>query len=365
MESKSKRAPSTFYGIQALRGLAACMVVAHHATDLWSMSIPSLPGGWYTGQAGVDIFFVISGFVMAVSSMGRDEGPSFAWEFLKRRILRIVPLYWILTSLMLMKLVLVQAHPSFGHGSEHVLTTWQYVISSYLFVPYRNSIGIIAPVLEVGWTLSFEMLFYLLFTTALALKVGVLRFLTPVLLVLAAIGLFYNPNWPSFAILANPLLLEFLAGLWLGSAIQNGFQVRTSISAIVGIAGIVGFLIFPEPSNLQRFLMWGIPAFFIVASMATLESRFGPQVPKWAQLLGDASYSLYLSHMLSFAICYKLLTKLHLLASSTGGMRDEVYTTLICLGISIPFSLLLYSFIEKPMNTGLRRHFIKQRRPAS
>ena len=159
----------TFRGIQALRGFAAALVVVLHATGQPFGMEASKPWVWMRGHAGVDIFFVISGFVMAISATG--QGRPTAGEFLRRRILRIVPLYWIFTLVMLAKILAVKVHPGLGRDVVHLQTPIGYVLASLFFIPYRNSQGDIAPVLAVGWTLSFEMLFYLLFALALKWKV--------------------------------------------------------------------------------------------------------------------------------------------------------------------------------------------------
>lgn len=355
--NRANSTSSTFYGIQALRGVAACMVVCHHGTQLWSINVDGRPHYWETGAAGVDIFFIISGFVMAVSSMGKGSGPLAAWDFLKRRLIRVVPLYWILTTLMLLKVVLVALHPNLGHGLDHLSISVPYVIASYFFIPIRDSHGSILPLLEVGWTLFFEMFFYLWFTLALALRISIVRLLTPALLTLAAIGCLYKDSWPTITFLANPLLLEFLAGLWLGWAIKRGFWINTHLSVLLGIAGIVAFFALPAPSALTRPVMWGIPAFLVILSSIMLEKRVGKSLPSGLLLVGDASYSLYLSHALTFTICYQILARLHILPSGIAHVQDEIVTALVCLIVSVPVSLLLYRFIENPLNKKLRKRF--------
>lgn len=350
-DSLTTMKPRTFFGIQALRAVAACMVVIFHACELWGTHAGGEhhPITWPTGAVGVDIFFIISGFVMAVSSINKGDGLSSAWNFMKRRIVRIVPLYWIVTSFMLIKLLILKRNPNFGNGSQHALITLPYVISSYLFIPYCNSIGKIVPLVDVGWTLSFEMLFYLLFAAALAFRIGVVRFLTPTLALLAIIGIFCRPDWPSIMTLASPLLLEFLAGLWLGSFVLSGKRMNIRSAAALGVIGIVLLGVLPNPSALMRPAIWGIPSFLIVLSSVMLEAQYGRLLPKWSLLLGNASYSLYLSHLLSFSLCYKVITAFHVLPTASVRFQDEVFTVLICLGISIPVSLLFYRFVEKPI----------------
>src|ERR1700677_21742 len=150
-----------FRGIQILRGLAACMVVVHHATQMWSQSVTRITGlpVWWTGAAGVDIFFVISGFVMAVSTIGREHKTHPARSFLERRIIRIFPLYWIVSAVLLLKVAALEWHPQLAGSSPHVHVTFGYLLASFLLIPYRDSLGNILPLLIAGWTLSYEMFF--------------------------------------------------------------------------------------------------------------------------------------------------------------------------------------------------------------
>src|SRR5580698_4620797 len=151
----------TFAGIQMLRGLAALMVVFHHATQWWADYVDQVNShyAWGSGASGVDIFFVISGFVMAVSTIGREHKTHPARSFLERRLIRVAPLYWLATALILAKTLIVNSHPELGNGPHASATSLSYIFSSFLFIPYRNSVGTIQPLLLVGWTLSYEMFF--------------------------------------------------------------------------------------------------------------------------------------------------------------------------------------------------------------
>jgi peptidoglycan/LPS O-acetylase OafA/YrhL len=349
------KSSSTFNGIQVLRGIAAGMVVIHHASILWSDHTAGniRPAYWSLGAAGVDIFFVISGFVMAISTIGKGDGPGAAKTFIERRFVRIYPLYWLITTVLLVKMLLVQMHPGLG-AVEHGALTMGYIVSSYLLIPYINSLGDTSPLLTVGWTLSYEMFFYLCFAGALATRRSVVKVVTATLLVVMLIGIFHKDSWPGFTVLASPMLFEFLAGLWLGRALQNGFRINATISALLGIAGIIGFLAFPH-YGAMRFLTWGLPALLVVTSTVMLEDRFKGPLVQWFLLLGDASYALYLSHELSFSLCLKLLMLGHILPAPGAGWRYEVVTVLTCLIISIFVALALHLFVEKPINAKLRR----------
>jgi exopolysaccharide production protein ExoZ len=339
-----------------LRGLAACMVVLFHATQIWSIHVVNQQNSlaWIRGGAGVDIFFVISGFVMMVSSSGM-QGAHPGRDFLERRWIRIAPLYWIITSVVLMQLLL-QSHPEPQSGSKQLVVSLPYVVSSYLFIPYRNSLGSTEPLLSVGWTLSFEMFFYFLFAAGLALRISVVRFLAPIMVTLVIVGNFRQHTWPALTVLANPLLLEFLAGVLLGYAVLQGVRLQWQVAMLLGVLGLVAIPILPAVGGLLiRILIWGVPALLIVMSGVMLEDRFGKSVPRWALLLGDASYSLYLSHLLVMSMAGALLVRLHVLAFGVTGRPYKAITILVCVSLSIFGSLLLYWWVENPLNKTLRR----------
>jgi exopolysaccharide production protein ExoZ len=141
---------SEFQGVQALRGLAACMVVVYHSTQLWSEHVGA-GGTWFNGLSGVDIFFVISGFVMTVSTRGKKgHGPHAARDFMERRLVRLVPMYWLITFLTVLKLYAIRLFPKMENVGPHISLTVGYIVSSLLFWPYRNSLGNIAPIVQVG-----------------------------------------------------------------------------------------------------------------------------------------------------------------------------------------------------------------------
>lgn len=296
------------------------MVVIYHAMELCKAQHSF-------GASGVDIFFVISGFVMAISYLGKTT-MSVA-EFACHRLIRIVPLYWSMTCLALIKL-------SFGvvrEGGASVQITPAFVITSFLFIPYKNSLGDTQPVLPPGWTLNYEMFFYLLFALALLLKIDVAKFLTPVMLVLVGLGFFYP------AALFDAILVEFLAGLLLGYAVHRGFNMPTAWACLSGIFGIV-FLFLHGP----RVATWGLSAFFIVQCFVMLEGKI--KVPASLIKLGDISFSLYLSHYLFIAPLVRLCTRFNL----------SMYSIIdICLLSSIFIAVVVYRYLETPLTGFFKR----------
>jgi peptidoglycan/LPS O-acetylase OafA/YrhL len=311
------------------------MVVVYHVSKEAVDRIDGLPATlvWKSGEAGVDIFFAISGLVMGITYY---RGAPQSWrDFFSRRIIRIVPMYWIATTL---KLAAAFAIPVLAVHSR--FEPW-HTLASYLFIPAKNPDGSIYPVLWVGWTLNFEMLFYILFAVALAIRMQLLSFLSTTIGLLAIAGLARSSDWPAFLRLLDPILLEFLCGVWLASRIAKGLTLSSARCMLLALAGII--LIFIAPDNTDesaaRVIFWGIPAFAIVTAAAA--TRWSP--PAWLMQLGDASYSIYLFHGFAMTITGVAMKRLPsgamaLLLCSLGGVV-----------LSAVVGLAAFKFVETPI----------------
>lgn len=281
--------------LQVLRAVAASAVVVGHC------------GGFALGSAGVDLFFVISGFIIATVAPGRS--PS---EFLSARVWRIYPIYYVYLL------------PWFGVAIWAGLATWQGTLTSLTLWPVYGEV--VRPYLKVAWTLTFEMLFYV--SAAATLRYGS----RAVLLAFAAclLGFQFFPN-PLLGFLGNPMIFEFLAGVFIARL------PRSEAGGLLIPVGIVLFALsdaarFAEPPSaidasvsIYRVLAWGIPAALIVYGGICLE-RFA-KVPLLV-LVGDASYTIYLSHLMLSLLPFIWWAEAPLL-----------------IGIGV----LLYLLIERPM----------------
>jgi len=351
--AKSRGVPAspTYRGVQVLRGVAACMIVLLHASENWAVATRgSDAAAWWNGTGGVDIFFVISGFVMAVSAVGKGSGGKAAWRFFERRLVRILPLYWLITTFLLVKIEL-----GFVKSSVLQHVPLAMAICSYLLIPHWNSSGTTFPILAPGWTLSFEMFFYLCLAAALWSRKNVLVLMTVGLGFLTVAGAFRTDHWPALTVLLSPLLLEFLAGLWLGRLIQSGRGINPRLAgplAVVALAA-VWFLPLPSSHGLQR-LEWGVCGMLAVYAAAVLEDRLGARIPRWSLLIGDASYSIYLSHAPLLGLYIFLLKKAHVLVPGRVRVEDEAITMLVSLVLSTVIGILVYKLVELPMNNRLR-----------
>ena len=210
---QSARMQKNVLTIQYLRGIAAAIVVTSH--------MPSSPDAEYTslttlGDFGVDIFFIISGFVMWYTTVEVGLTPLRFWQ---RRIIRIVPLYWFFLTILAIPALLV---PQAFNSTKITLGN---SIKSFLFVPHYHIVQhIIAPILIPGWSLNYEMFFYFLFGLALLVKPIPLRFysLTAVLIGLILAGHVFQPTDPILATYTNPSLLMFIEGMVLAIVYRSG-----------------------------------------------------------------------------------------------------------------------------------------------
>ncbi len=216
----------TWLSIQHLRGFAALSVVLFHACQ-WSQI------DFATGQAGVDVFFVISGFVMWTATTGEPVRP---FEFLKRRVIRVVPLYWLITVVLAAGVLLFPAR------FPDLAVTPGHLALSLAFVQHMNPAGYPFPLLAPGWTLNYEAVFYLAFAGLLWLpEARRLVALTFTLMVLAFAGFAWPP---AYQMLLNPLFLEFLGGVWLARMAQTG---RRRLEADTGPPGARRRVLFDLP----------------------------------------------------------------------------------------------------------------------
>lgn len=349
--------------IQALRGLAVMAVVLIHIQLYFSnkLQMPALLPQFNIGAASVDVFFVISGFIMVYASERLFGQPGGMRIYFLRRIARIVPMYWAASTILLVYVLLRYDSVSAVAGGAKA----DYVIASYLFYPYLRPDGWGAPLLGVGWTLNFEVFFYTLFGLLIAFsRRTVVTVIGAVFCVLIAIQfLFSLPN--PFAYWFSPLIIEFVFGMGIAHAYRIGVRLPPWLQWTLIAAGLAGLgyawhqAFFFEPTSLLRVLYWGLPALLIVGPFALAEKRV-PHNLFWrvSGLLGDASYSIYLVHTLTLGVPVLLLGRWIAPASA-----PWFYLACILVATTIP-SLLVYVYVEKPITEALQRMIEKSRRRA-
>jgi len=252
------------------------MVVAVHIFNYGLVAIEDQTFVHWLKQ-GVAIFFVISGFVMVTSTKGRTIGPL---EFMRKRFLRIAPLYWVLTIAWLAFV------PGWDVG---------HLVGSLLFLPSPDPVtgAMRSPVLEPGWSLNFEMFFYLVFAAILLLPEKMRFWVAAIALGLFSLSVQWFELPPYIAYFAGPLLLLFVAGMALAR-----FDLRLPIW--VSAAGFVGLATLPQFTD-SFMLSVFVPTVAIVAGARSLDGYLREW--KLPSLLADASYAIYLSHLFTLQIC--------------------------------------------------------------
>ncbi|HVJ42080.1 MAG TPA: acyltransferase [Dongiaceae bacterium] len=320
-----------FASIQVMRAVAALAVLLFH------QSLLSI------GYAGVDIFFVISGFIMG--SVGERERPG---DFMAHRLIRIVPLYWAVTLGMCLMAFVPGLFANFTFDGPSLL-------KSLFFIPYAQPNGEIWPLVVPGWTLNYEMLFYLVFWLGLVAR----RPLIVTALLLGSLifsGLIFHPQNAVWRSWSDPLLLEFVAGLvlsrldWLrGRAVGGGLLLLGVLG--YGLAAYIG-----GDTGAWRPIILGLPAFALVSGALALERANAWPNLRPLERIGDWSYSLYLLHGLAMKAVEKPLASLPLAALSW---------LAVPLGIlaSLALAYASYRFFERPVGRSLR-HLLHRRPPA-
>jgi peptidoglycan/LPS O-acetylase OafA/YrhL len=338
-----RRKPPTLRSLQALRALAATTVLFVH--------IPCM--GW--GYFGVDIFFVLSGFIVCyISEFDADR-------FFLRRLFRVVPLYWAGT-LGVFCLAALAPH-LVSSTSTHPL----YLLKSLFFVPYAREDGGVYPVLFLGWTLQYEMFFYLLFALALSFSRKIAGPIAILMLVsIASLGQILRPESVVLQYYSNNVILLFALGIcgyllwrryndWLrrGPIAIWAIAAALAYSAawLLDIKVLIGHSRFLR--TIPGFALHGMPALVICVAFLALEGRV--RVPWTVLLIGDASYSLYLFHPYILEAINKEIFSLARLTPAT------VAVSLLGIFLCFACAILSYRFVELPSNRFLRNKFLKNK----
>jgi peptidoglycan/LPS O-acetylase OafA/YrhL len=283
--------------VQILRALAALSVVVGHALhEARSFDATRAYEGVLDTRdwtPGVDLFFVLSGFIM-MWTFGRRFGEPHAWQdFLRRRLVRIVPPYWIFTGLMVVATLL------FADWLETAAFSPEHALLSFLFIPHLAPNGGIHPILNLGWTLMYEMFFYVTFALALCFRRAVgLALMAGLFLFLHALA-HYTPVLPEALRLfwGDALLFEFLFGAGFYFALSDGELPFARLAAVLLFALAASTAAYLAglwwESRLYHF---GLPALAGLALFYHLLPVVRARSWLFLVLVGEASYTLYLSH---------------------------------------------------------------------
>jgi len=245
------------------------------------------------GSFGVDIFFVISGFIMVWIAKPGDTPR----RFILNRIRRVVPLYWFFTLLMAAIMLLM---PGLLKNTVFNLAD---LIQSLAFWPHFSTAQSdqVWPIVAPGWSLNYEMFFYLLFALSLLLSSRLqLLFVATGICAIFLAAKATDTGGPVSLFYGNSIVFEFIFGMLLAEYWKRGYRLSSAMGWLLLISG---FLLIALQLPLPRIFEFGVPATLVVAGALFVRL---PEI-KWASLLGDASYALYLSHIFTLGLLRKVL----------------------------------------------------------
>lgn len=344
---------SQLYGLQALRAVAAFMVAVHHvqfdATLLAQKTGGSFsPSSVLPWMAGVDIFFVVSGFIMVHASADLFDRRGGARLFMARRLARIVPLYWAVTTLFLIVGLVLPGALNSG------VPDLAQIAGSYLFWPVVSTVGLVQPVYSLGWTLNYEMLFYALFGAGLLLPGRwSLPAVTLVLAGLVAAEGLAGPLPLPFGFWGLPIVLEFAVGMGLAVLWRRGFRLGLGLRLLVALVGLAILLVAATqvgPRVPWSILAWHGSAATLLVLAATSGAATATEptvIVRALARLGDASYALYLVHPFMIRGLRELFARI--------GLGSPMLFIAAGLAASVAAALVVHRVFERPATLWLRR----------
>lgn len=343
--------------IQWLRGIAALAVVMLHASEVlvkYNVTVPIFSelkfGGW-----GVDLFFVISGFIMIFIIYGSTGKLIDTRNFWLRRLVRIAPPYWIFMSFVIAISIVAPRFTEYKPSIDHI-------VASYLFIPWTDIRGIVAPPLRIGWSLNYEAYFYLVFGLTLLLpahrQLGALIFWA---IASTLIGYCWAPESPLLQMITDTRLLEFVSGAVIGHLWMHG-KVLPLPLAIAALAGGAFMICIGDIylNSLPPTLSLGIAAMMMVNGAVSIESRHSDTF-QWIfpKKLGDWSYAIYLTHILTLGIFGRISITIKL---------DQHLPAILILFLALCTATMVgwfvYRFIERPVHAWMdQRLFPRSTQP--
>jgi exopolysaccharide production protein ExoZ len=341
---------SQLASVQILRAVAALAIVLHHGMNEAHQAAQKL-GSSFAWQsilpleAGVDLFFVISGFVMVFASRDMFGSKDAIVPFLRRRLARIAPIYWLTTLLFL-----VLSFSGISPLSRSPPSPDE-IIATFFFIPYMRPDGYLQPVYSLGWTLNYEMFFYLLFALALPWpRERAVPLVVIVLMLLVGVGQIIPASLTAPYFWTRSIILEFGFGMIIGHMALSGVRPSRGTAAFLGFSALVWFALgmFTPKLFPDRALLYGLPsALLLISALAFQGDGQSNPATRLLTRLGDASYALYLLHPFI----------LRGLAVVAGGMLTAISPLLfLILGVTLSCiaAMIVWRWFEKPVTRALQ-----------
>lgn len=352
--------PARLDNIQALRGVAALAVLFYHLAlfirDGVFAGQSGFPAGpWDQGWAGVDLFFVISGFIMVWTTQNSSSAISSSAKFLWRRMTRIYPLWWFCAGIMAVYFLLTYNMPAAPDRVAGPQEAWPYALKSFALWPQQET----RPLLGLGWTLIHEMWFYIAFACLLILP---RKFLMPSLIIWCGLTFLHyavlGPVDETEALrklITSPLTLEFIGGALIACLLVKqqvlprhfAWGVFWTGLIWVGLAMTLNIRFMAEDHHFTRTIIYGPAMLALVWGSTALALNGGFRVPVWLIRVGDWSYALYLIHYIVLIGLKRVLTQIGW--GEAGGLLAILIFGLTAIALSLMAAWGLHVFLEKPI----------------
>ena len=326
-------------GVEAGRGVAALLVVLYHAAlrvegdTSGSAVLWGLP---HFGHAGVDFFFVLSGFIISFVHRTDIDRPDRLGHYLERRFTRVFPFYWLVLAFYILDIWLL--HPARMPGAREIF-------SNVLLLPQM-----LDQIVGGAWTLVFEIMFYLVFAIAICSRRAGAAVLCAWAALVAA-GFFLNPSTESaaLAVAMSPFCLEFFLGIGAAVILSRSTVPFTGIVLTVGLVGFGGAGLCEVAGRMSGFgaaarLTYGVCAFMVILALVERERSGRLKVPRFMAILGRASYSVYLVHLIAIGITFKFFS---MAVRLTPAWSFPVWVLLCTIGLAV--GILASVLLEQPL----------------
>jgi peptidoglycan/LPS O-acetylase OafA/YrhL len=344
--------------LQVYRGIAALLVVMIHLTKMSAERLNQVTffNLFLVGWSGVDYFFVLSGFIMVYvhrSAIGKKDQLK---SFLVKRAVRIYPIYWIITLTVWCLFLVI---PVFANNQDLSLGN---LIVSLLLIPQKDQ-----PILEVGWTLIYELNFYLLFSIAIWLKP---KHSVPVLSAWLLVTILHYRKIVKFPgdffwleTVFGEMNLELVFGCLAAYIVikykNNIGKYRWILFGLANLGYVIMLGMFAWGKiGLGRIPTFGSLAALLIIAATLIDLKDSPKIPALLIFLGEASYSIFLTHVPVISAITKILQKANL-----GKYFDGFFAPALVAVFAVVFGCIFYSLIEKPLTVFLRKNIVEKMFP--
>ncbi|MED4224246.1 acyltransferase [Neobacillus cucumis] len=333
---------SQLLSLQMIRGIAAILVVLHHFTNLFreNFNINFSYGLFSPGYMGVDIFFILSGFLMYYihhKDLGHRKKLT---SFIRKRFIRIYPVYWVVAGLLS---IIYFVAPNLGNSYYR---NPSFIIKSLLLVPQTHQ-----PILGVAWSLTHEVFFYIMFAIFISLNKKYSIYIFIFWVSLTVVNLFVSFNNYLVEFIFSSYNFEFLLGSLIAYLIINKRLTSAKVTIIVSILLLTVSWITAFNYNIgpYRLLFWGIPSALLLYGLVIRDITLNKKTPKFLVFIGDASYSIYLTHIVGLLFLIKLLDSINVSTSTI------YYILPVCVVIIVTAGCFFHILIEKPILRAFRK----------